>query len=194
MNEFVASNGVAVVQAGAGLYVKGDAVHLDRLREKLQAGLYGDVTPSMQVALREFFQHERDEELGRWRWPKNPNVVVYLDGEASRRSVTIVFEETGGVVIGMQEKFLATAPDEFHESRAAARAYFEAHPERKPWEDAKPGDVWLLTIDGIESAYYPSKSLDRAFTPVAPNTGTTAVPMDWPEITTGRRIWTKEAS
>lgn len=69
------------------------------------------------------------------------------------------------------------------------------HVERpKPWQSARPGEVWLLTLNGLESAFYPSKSLDRAFTPVAPNTGTTAVPMDWPEIESGRRIWPEVAS
>ncbi len=31
-------------------------------------------------------------------------------------------------------------------SAEAARAYVEAHPEAKPWQDAKPGEVWVLTL------------------------------------------------
>jgi len=71
----------------------------------------------------------------------------------------------------------------------ALREFFEHEANHKPWHDAKSGEVWVLTVDGVESAFYPSKSLDRCFTPVAPNSGTTAIPFDWPEITDARRIY-----
>jgi hypothetical protein len=29
-----------------------------------------------------------------------------------------------------------------------AAAYFKAHPERKPWEDAKPGEGWSVATAG----------------------------------------------
>lgn len=90
-------------------------------------------------ALREFFQHERDEELGRWRWPDNPDYVVYQDTPSGvrvfreQRPVGSVLFRRGDVVLDMESE--------------AARAYFEAHPERKPWEDANPGEIWEATID-----------------------------------------------
>ena len=37
---------------------------------------------------------------------------------------------------------------EGNEIHVAARAYFKAHPARKPWHDAKQGEVWLLEIEG----------------------------------------------
>lgn len=134
-------------------------------------------------ALREFFQHERDTDLGRWRWPENPDWVVYHGND----------HEVGVVVINERtlEKtaFTRKSATGLSEKHRAVRAFFDAHPESKPWHDAKPGDVWILTVDGAESAFHPSKSLDRAFTPVAPETGRTAVGMDSFEITAGRRIW-----
>lgn len=147
-------------------------------------------------AAREFFKHEADEQLGRWRWPENPDYVIYAKKESDsepRTGVRVVHEATGRSrdigrdVVEACEATVSTFG-------RAARAYFEDHPERKPWEGANPGEVWLLTLEGVESAFYPSKSLDRHFTPVAPNTGTTAVPMNWPEITAGRRIWPEDAS
>lgn len=44
-------------------------------------------------ALREFFQHERDEELGRVRWPENPDIVVYSE---DFEGVVRVVNEVGG--------------------------------------------------------------------------------------------------
>ncbi|QWY84623.1 hypothetical protein QEH34_gp41 [Microbacterium phage Footloose] len=91
-------------------------------------------------ALREFFQHERDEELGRWRWPHNPDFVVYPRGESG---VHVLDEGSG---IGAAR--LIHRNGDPHNPTAeyqAAYAYFEAHPERKPWEDAKEGEVWIVT-------------------------------------------------
>lgn len=167
MKEYTASNGIVIRRRADGVLALGDGFLFNAGHE---------------AAWREFFQHERDEELGRWRWPENPDVVVYLDGHPSRRSVTIFFEKTGGIVIGMAEKFLATTPDEGHESRKAARAYFEAHPERKPWEDAQTGEVWVLTLDGDESAWSVSNK------DVFENPDSTLKPTS-PMITAGRRIW-----
>jgi hypothetical protein len=31
---------------------------------------------------------------------------------------------------------------------AAANRYFDAHPERMPWQDAKLGEVWLIDLKG----------------------------------------------
>ena len=106
--------------------------------------------PTSVIALREFFQHERDEELGRWRWPENPNYVVYLrnDGQAG------VFNEATGVTVyrfrGEHEhieELRRQSGEEVMPHTHAARAYFEAHPERKPWEDATYKDVWVWTTE-----------------------------------------------
>lgn len=139
MNEFTASNGVRVRRTSGGTLAI-SVIHF---------------TASEENALREFFQREADERLGRWRWPENPDYVVYptvADTVTRRqaRGVTVlsetiprpytVWEDNVDVLYG-------TSTDEGsrQQARAAAKAYFEAHPERKPWEDAKEGDVWIIT-------------------------------------------------
>lgn len=97
--------------------------------------------------LREFFQHERDEELGRWRWPENPDYVVYVKCESEsepRAGVRVLHERTG------RSRDIGRAVVNACEATVsrfgrAARAYFEAHPERKPWHDATEGEVWIVT-------------------------------------------------
>ena len=91
-------------------------------------------------ALREFFQHEKDEQLGRWRSSADPRWtavrrmnVVYFQCEDGERSFSIA--------VGHGETQKAWAP----ELQAIAREYLEAHPEPKPWHDANPGEVWELT-------------------------------------------------
>lgn len=92
--------------------------------------------------------NERDEELGRWRWPANPDYVVYppVGGEPAVRvldevqvTVDLVFRD------GLDGRGALVAQ--------AARAYFNAHPKR-PWGDACPGEVWVVTeLADPERAY-----------------------------------------
>lgn len=90
----------------------------------------------------EFFQAKHDEELGRWRWPINPHIVVYPRQErgTSDRRWVIVFNESRGVTIGPCV--------EGHTGEPAALAYFEAHPEPKPWHGAQAGEFWSVTHAG----------------------------------------------
>lgn len=101
-----------------------------------------------QQALREFFQHERDKELGRWRWPENPDYVVYKAPAGERvpdaRHVT-VSNESNGEAAWLFEVGSGGVSGGDSWARDAARAYFAAHPEPKPWHDAKPGEVWVVT-------------------------------------------------
>ena len=92
--------------------------------------------------LREYFQAERDEELGRWRDPEIPDMVVYPHDDVT---ITVLDEVDG-------KRFWWTRGDELdaHQERFpgfdTARAYFAAHPEPKPWDAAQPDEVWALTI------------------------------------------------
>ncbi len=144
------------------------------------------------LALREFFQHERDEELGRWRWPENPDWVgVEGEEQVGMRTVVLVNERT-------LERFwinyraMDAAPDASIDKHAA-RAYFEDHPERRPWEDAKHGEVWAMTVgEGPEMVTYVDRqttSFPRFIDPAddmsyGPKSGFTA----------GRRIWPEDAT
>ena len=133
----------------------------------------------------EFYQQLRDTELERWRWPLYPEYVVY----SGRRPILVLNELTG-------DTLRARRTDEFKEDRdgtiyAAAVAYFQAHPERKPWEDAKPGEAWEITYTGLASPQVTKVAIrtDR-------NTWKTDVlEMEFNHaITAARRIWPEDAS
>jgi hypothetical protein len=74
---------------------------------------------------------KRDAVIGRWRWPENPDYVVYpIEDTANRGSgVWVVCESEPGAI-----KYLSR-PERWHSVEAyyarAARAYFNAHPEKK---------------------------------------------------------------
>lgn len=136
---FMASNGIRVQLLGNGSLAVNDGVCL----------------PGPVSAMREFFQHERDVELGRWRWPENPNIVVvpdtdgyYVDG---KRWVSVYDERK----MGRSSWYYSDRSDPGCRGREplhdAAHDYFAAHPVRKPWHDAKPGEVWAVTVGGEEA-------------------------------------------
>lgn len=139
------------------------------------------------AALREFFLHERDQELGRWRWPENPNYVVYPDRAKKfieQPAVIVVNERDGATAYcGKDGAYSASgigASDAWCEP--AASAYFAAHPEPKPWHEAKHGEVWVVTYQGKEQAVISS---GRYFT--WPHGSQQR--HDDPDITAGRRIY-----
>lgn len=129
MDKFTASNGVEV----------------KRRRNEVMFSDDSSILAPEEQALREFFQAERDEELGRWRWPENPDYVVY---RFASRNVRVLRESIGKSLEYMDEGAWPSNPSDYS---AAARAYFEAHPESKPWDDAVAGEIWALTLDdGVE--------------------------------------------
>ncbi|WP_156316655.1 hypothetical protein [Leucobacter japonicus] len=168
-DKFVASNGI-----GVQLEPDDDAFLTD---VKGAGGVGLSFRGSVTSALREFFQHERDQELGRWRWPENPGFVVYSRGVAGIR---VTSEESGDSILALREaaETWADEPTFF----GAARAYFAAHPERKPWHDAKPGEAWVITYGGEEHAVIS----DGAF--FLWEAGSEQ-PVGDSRITSGRRIW-----
>lgn len=140
MDKYTASNGIEVEREGW------------RMNIACEGGDYPEghhLSAGETDALREFFQAERDEELGRWRYPENPDYVVYPAADDADL-ITVMRESVARIRKMRREGFGLT--DYAEQFVACAEAYFEAHPERKPWEDAKEGDVWLLTINGEEEA------------------------------------------
>ena len=93
--------------------------------------------------LRGGFQAERDEELGRWRDPKNPDLVVYPVAGALD-AVWVMYEGDGS-----RYHATRTGPRNLlpHYVSEAAGRYFAAHPEPKPWEKARPNEIWVMTIN-----------------------------------------------
>ena len=129
MNEFTASNGVRVCTGSLGLVVTDGTIPNTVIASN-----------GHETALREFFRAEEDERLGRWRVPGHPSWVCYPTPLACE---VVVFNEDEPQY-GTQ--VLSRGTDTWPYYRSAADAYFAAHPEPKPWHDAKPGEVWVLTF------------------------------------------------
>ena len=97
-------------------------------------------------ALREYFQAERDEELGRWRDTENPNIVVYalsmMDGED--RCIRLLNELSGATWLDWGRVALP----------GPASRYFEAPPEPEPrppfaaYVDKNGSAVWVTDENG----------------------------------------------
>lgn len=113
MNEYTASNGWVITPKGQALTYKctgnGDRFH--------------SVTATEANALREFFRAEEDKRLGRWRYPAEPELLVYPDGEG----VFVVYE--GSYEIDPWTREQAMTWDGESASKRAALAYFDAHPQ-----------------------------------------------------------------
>lgn len=68
----------------------------------------------------------------------------------------------------------------------ALREFFEYEASRKPWDDAEHGEIWALTVDGVEDAY------DRMHDCWFKNGSSIRMHPD--TVTAGRRIWPDNAS
>ncbi len=107
-------------------------------------GLYDSDTTN---ALREYFQAERDDALGRWRDTENPNVVVYpcLNQDDGYGRVVWVLDEA--------EMVSGTVLDDRHSHSSASR-YFAAHPQPEPrppfaaYVDKNGSAVWVTDENG----------------------------------------------
>lgn len=117
-------------------------ISMERVRRYLD-----DSVSEWTDALREFFLYEFDEDLGRWRWPERPEYVVYPGDDGVMVALNVVNERNGYHVTVYLSNL--NEPAAFEPFCRAARAYIAAHPVPKPWHDAKPGEVWLLTYRNI---------------------------------------------
>ena len=139
------------------------------------------------AALRAFFQAERDEELGRWRDPENPDFVVYPHDDVT---ITVLDEVDG-------KRFWWTRGDELdaHQERFpgfdTARAYFAAHPEPKPWHAAQPDEVWALTINNDREEVFRCGE-NGLYSLKTGNPLGSLLSCSHNKITSGRRIWPVE--
>jgi hypothetical protein len=135
VNEYTASNGVIV--------------KLDEHNQLVitQPGSYYSTRDDGTTeALREFFRFEEDERFLRWRWPENPEFIVFpsvvFQHPADAAVVQVVNEANG-----QSRRVRRDDPDRslYGYFSEAAEAYFDAHPEPKPaWHAAKEGEVWLV--------------------------------------------------
>lgn len=167
---FTASNGVTVEMP--------DPLELG-LRPVVVGG--GDVWlhASDIRALREFFQHETDTRLNRWRSKEHPEYVVY-----EKHSVISVLDEARNGRRDFRDVAHAVRANTTYADVAVE--YFTAHPVTPPpaWHEAKEGEVWALTFGArkpdswfVNGAYFQNT---RTFTNVRVTDDT---------ITTAHRIW-----
>lgn len=172
MKEFVASNGYGVV-AGDGTGF--------RLFTPLRGEIGVGWIPEERKALREFFAAERDAELGRWRSKEHPEYVVHEHGDGR---VRVMRELDGSSYSFDRESVHRFYPhcDAEVDFQRIAREFFAAHPEPKPWHDAKPGEVWV-----IEAADWGTKAciVDDDYFMWSGE----GLPVKSEQITAGRRIW-----
>lgn len=111
-------------------------------------GVRGYIAPEQVFDAQEFFQAQRDLDYGRWRCPTEPDVVVYRDRED--QALIRVIDELTGELMQYRREFMAHQTEAQSQRHLhAARAYFEAHPERKPWHDATPGEFWSVQHMGM---------------------------------------------
>ena len=102
--------------------------------------------PRELMALRAFFQEERDTELNRWRDPENPDMVCY--GISDKTHVRVL-DERKGITCYFDRN--DTNLRDFGSKGSTAIRYFEAHPPKNLWEDAKEGEYWLVTWTHIHT-------------------------------------------
>lgn len=171
MKDFTATNGVVVrPQPQGGVYIRDDC----------------QADSNRTQALREFFQAEADERLGRWRWPKNPDYVVQPFAGGSGWNA--LCESTCVVGTFLSRDAVINSPSYL---APAVLAYIDAHPEPKPWHDARFGEVWIVDTRirtwGGEQAMFVSE--DRKF-----HNSSWSIPVNDPDVRSARRIWPEVSS
>lgn len=127
MNTFTASNGIPVRRASQG--------HLTFSHEfGLDLGVMTGITVAQEQALREFFL----DEAGVWIDEQTGALALLNRQPVDRRYVSIFLN---GTMYGVHEPYPGDGFDSTPQQQVAKR-FFEAHPERKPWEEAKDGSIW----------------------------------------------------
>ena len=136
---FVASNGIEVCVDGGDVWLRAKEGYYFPDDVEFRHG-----SPSDE-ALAEYFQHKKDEELGRWRDTEKPEFVCYPYEDP--QWVTVIDEKFGSHYAYNRSEIRKSAESA---PRMVAARYFAAHPPVNPWEEAKEGEVWVITHEGVE--------------------------------------------
>lgn len=188
MDKFTASNGITITTDGTSVQLT-DEQGRNMLTDMDWLGAMS------MSALREFVQAERDEELGRWRPEGRRDVWVLADSDDPNR-VLVVSDKLSTFATWRRDGVHQTS-DNGGWAGAIARAYFEAHPEPepepRPWEDAKPGEVWVLTYDGTEGVFIHAGHSGGAWYGQGDMRVCLDHPISDPNVTAARRIWPEES-
>jgi hypothetical protein len=178
MNNFTASNGIeiSVANGASGTYLLGSLTANECADQTHATGSAKGIQ-----ALREFFQAEADERLGRWRWPEDPHLVVYPTEFPDM--VRVLHEPNGQGMSYDRNEY----PDHTTGYSGAGNAYFDAHPEPKPWHEASIGDVWVM--EPLKVVYTVVGGNEKWFTRGDVFGKAERRDLDDPVFTAGRRIW-----
>ena len=175
--KFKASNGIEIEKA--------DGIEL--LVYDKQGILYTNITEPLGDALCEYFQYERDQKLGRVRWPENPDYVIYRDEQYDDEEgrYVRVLHEPRAVALTAWDKWPA---EPRITSDFAARWYFTEGPgkQERPWEQAEAGEVWRLTHYGEEQNAVAEK--DSSSGRVRFNTHDNYISAEDRGVTAGRKL------
>ena len=139
-----------------------------------------EIGSALDVALAIHYQQRRDKELGRWRDPENPNVVIEYDAE---NDWAYALDETTWAECAMvvRDSPRLSQPSAMYK---AISNFFKAHPKPpKPWEEAQTGEVWVLTRWGTAESFLVTNG-EFTSTDLA-----VAIDLDDDSITAGYRIW-----
>lgn len=178
MNDFTASNGTSVSLRPNGTC----RIDLNPTGKRVVIGLSkAELYRETVDALREFFQAEADERLGRWRWPEDPHLVVYPTEFPDM--VRVLHEPNGQGMSYDRNEY----PDHTTGYSGAGNAYFDAHPKPKPWHEASIGDVWVM--EPLEVVYTVVGGNEKWFTRGDVFGKAERRDLDDPVFTAGRRIW-----
>lgn len=175
---FISSRGYAFTERAGAITVDGPGQ--GRL---IADGRIGSALAEFVEYKRGEFRAEEDARLGRWRFPLDPDYVVYPIPD--RIGVMVLRESTG-----MRGFYYPgeSGKNTTEDMGVAAVAYFAAHPEPKPWHDAKPGELWVIRL-GEEDEIGVSVEGFEAGADVFQVPGGESISITRPSITAGRRIW-----
>jgi len=152
----------------------------------------GYLSPASAMDAEEWAQAKRDAELGRWRCPEDPDWVAQEGNrDAAGRRTVHLFDECTFEFHWLNDRVVERGAGELPKHRVA-RAFFEAHPERKPWQAAKPGEVWILSTADGENAAYSVMTVREAGVVFESDEGRYS--LDDADIEGARRIWPEDAS
>lgn len=176
--QFTTSEGFRIVESAhdLALYTPGEVKYLGS--GKLGAAVKEYITYRLETA-----REVEDERLGRWRWPENTEYVVH---RLLLHRVRVTSERSGRAEDFTRADLDLKIADSF---LLAARAYFDAHPEPKPWHEAKPGEVWIIVTRNVGDERAVQVHGDKFHY----NDGV-EVPLTYDAIESGRRIWPEDAS
>ena len=129
---------------------KGQKIQVVEFKDRITVTSYDDQRlPNNTIlwsdeaeGVRNYFQKKRDRELGRWRDPKNPDMVCYPIADRTLVDVRVLDERTGESYFYARDSVL---DQRFYESFETAVRYYASHPVMRPWEGAKEGEYWLVT-------------------------------------------------